>query len=189
MTTQRTPAPYEVAALRAFSDAHGKKWREELTNAYWYNARIWRDASGSGAHGEALHGIRNSFGPSWLHDVFRLPEEMDKPDREVIPVIFRLESASRGVKSPLAIFPTLPGTHDPFSATCYAHIGQHGTTCQGYAASLKAARPDQYAPLLAELRRIYEEGDEPVYLAVTTRWTRHHDKARRAALAATGREA
>ena len=97
---------------------------------------------------------------------------------ESLPVIFRMESTGRGTASPLAIFPTLPGTSDPNSATCYAHIGQHGTLDRGYAASCRLATPEEYAPLLAELRRIYETGDDAVSLQIVKRWTRHHDAAR-----------
>ena len=40
----------------------------------------------------------------------------------------------------------------------------------------------EYAPLLRELRGIYERGDEPVKLRVVRKRTRKHDKLRRAEL-------
>lgn len=63
----------ELAALQAFKAEHGWRWKAELAEVYWYNARIWRDeATGSDAHGTALHGLRNRLGPEWLQR-FRLP--------------------------------------------------------------------------------------------------------------------
>lgn len=56
-------------ALQAFADEHGKRWKSELTDVYWYNARIWRDAKGDQTHGYHLHAIRNNLGPTWLYDV------------------------------------------------------------------------------------------------------------------------
>ena len=71
-------------------------------------------------------------------------------------------------------------TSDPHSATCYAHVGQHGTLDRGYAASCRLATDVEAAPLLAELRGIYERNEdlEAVRLVVVKRWTRHHDEAR-----------
>jgi hypothetical protein len=55
-------------ALQAFADAHGRGWKDELSQVYWYNARIWSGpVPGMGAR---LHEVRNSpsFGPTWLYD-------------------------------------------------------------------------------------------------------------------------
>ncbi len=60
----------ETAALQAFADAHGRRWRDELCNVYWYNARIWQGPVP--CMGNELHGIRNEFGPSWLYDVCKV---------------------------------------------------------------------------------------------------------------------
>lgn len=116
--------------------------------------------------------------------------------RPTLPVIFRVESDATAAtrRGPgrgyvTAVFPTEPGTPDPWSFTVYAHVGQHSTASKAWYYATKAARPDEFADLLAELRRIYEHGDDPVTLVVTHRFTNHHDKARRAALDATGREA
>ena len=58
----------EAAALQAFADQHGKKWRDTLSMTYWYNARLWRGANGNDDEvGTVLHGIRNNRGPSWLY--------------------------------------------------------------------------------------------------------------------------
>jgi hypothetical protein len=58
------------AALQAFADEHGRRWKDELGNVYWYNARIWHDHKNPGKqHGSLLHAIRNNFGPTWLWDV------------------------------------------------------------------------------------------------------------------------
>lgn len=74
--TIRELGPYEIAALVSFARDRGRFWKAELADTYWYNARIWRDASGSGAKGEALHALRND--PRWGHkglDAFRLPKK------------------------------------------------------------------------------------------------------------------
>lgn len=73
--TIRELAPYELDALVSFAAKNGRRWKSELTDVYWYNARIWRDASGSGAKGEALDALRND--PRWGHrglEAFRLPK-------------------------------------------------------------------------------------------------------------------
>lgn len=108
-----------------------------------------------------------------------------------LPVIFRAERSGPAKGEVTAVFPTLPGTHDPYTATCYAHCGQHGACRHGWPwyALTRPARPEEYADILAELRRIYEPAlrhpdtdPDPVRLVVTQRWTKHHDAARKEAL-------
>lgn len=66
----REPTTEEIAALEAFAKAHGRnKWRVELTQVYWYNARIW--IGPEPGMGSTLHRIRNDLGPTWLYDVYR----------------------------------------------------------------------------------------------------------------------
>lgn len=100
----------------------------------------------------------------------------------VLPVIFRAEKSGDFKNQVTAVFPTLPGSgsHD---FTVYAHVGQHGTGSHGWYARTRAAKPAEYAPLLAELRRIYE-GDprEPVKLRVVERFTSAYDAERRKAM-------
>lgn len=68
--TYREITDDEAAALQAFADAHGRSWRRELSEVYWYNARLWRGPDGSDDRvGYTLHGIRNNFGPTWLFNV------------------------------------------------------------------------------------------------------------------------
>lgn len=69
MTDYRELTPEEREALQAFATAHGRKWREELSMVYWYNARIWQGPKPG--MGNLLHGIRNEFGPTWLYDVYK----------------------------------------------------------------------------------------------------------------------
>jgi hypothetical protein len=65
---------HEVQALQAFARAEGRRWKMELNQVYWYNARVWRDpATGSQEHGYTLHGLRNDLGPNWLSG-FKLPK-------------------------------------------------------------------------------------------------------------------
>lgn len=62
----------ETEALVAFAAAHGRRWKSELGNVYWYNARIWQGPKPG--MGTVLHGLRNDMGPAWLFDVCRLPK-------------------------------------------------------------------------------------------------------------------
>jgi hypothetical protein len=108
---------------------------------------------------------------------------MNAPKLESLPVIFRAERAGLFKGAVTAVFPTLPGTCEPNSVTIYAHVGQHGTGSFGWYARTRAAKPAEYASLLAELRGIYEDPDrEPVTLQVRHKWTQAHDQARRAEL-------
>ena len=79
---------------------------------------------------------------------------MAKPEK--LPVIFRAERAGDFAGEVTAIFPTLPGTNDPATFTIYAHIGQHGTGARDWYAGTRPATESEAAPLLAELRSIYE---------------------------------
>ena len=64
-------------------------------------------------------------------------------------VIFKKEG-----DSVVAFFPELPGTSDPFTCACYAHIGQHSSASVLYAATLRPARGFETLALTAELVRI-----------------------------------
>lgn len=77
---------------------------------------------------------------------------------EQLPVIFRTdEKVIPGFAQEVtAVFPTLPGTNDPQTMTCYAHVGQHGTCSLDWYDSTRPANREEYGPLLAELRGIYE---------------------------------
>lgn len=68
-------------ALEAFAGAHGRKWKEILNDVYWYNARLWRqdNSDNDALIGSVLHGLRNSHGPRWLRDVYRLPKKAPAP--------------------------------------------------------------------------------------------------------------
>lgn len=77
----------EVAALQAFANAHGRKWKSELSNVYWYNARLWRGPTEN--TGSILHGIRNNYGPTWLYDVCTI-----KPAQKVKPLRLSVRKAT-----------------------------------------------------------------------------------------------
>jgi hypothetical protein len=71
----RQLTPTEAEALRMFAAAHGRTWKAQLTDVYWYNARIWRDPASDGANGALLHALRND--PRWSFDglhAFKLPK-------------------------------------------------------------------------------------------------------------------
>ena len=70
MRTYPTPTEQDLAALQSFADAHGRRWKDQLAQVYWYNARPWRGVDGrSEITGSTLHAIRNNFGPTWLYDI------------------------------------------------------------------------------------------------------------------------
>jgi hypothetical protein len=99
--------------------------------------------------------------------------------RTVLPVIFRAEKSGQFKAHVTAVFPTLPGTsaHD---FTVYAHVGQHSTGSHGWYYRTRAAKPAEYAPLLSELRGIYEsDPHEPVKLRVVERFSSAYDAERR----------
>lgn len=57
----------------------------------------------------------------------------------------------------LAVFPSLAGDcHKPFTCTCYAHVGQHGSADVGYAAALPRllASDPKATALLRELASV-----------------------------------
>jgi hypothetical protein len=95
-----------------------------------------------------------------------------------LPVIFRAEKSGDAKGEVTAVFPTLPGT-GPNDFVVYAHMGQHSHGTHGWYNGTRAATPAEYASLLAELRRIYEQGSEPMKLHIVERFTRHYDDERR----------
>jgi hypothetical protein len=54
--------------------------------------------------------------------------------------------------TPLAYFPEME--HDHHSKTCYSHTGQHSACHPDYIKGLQLATPDQYKPLVNELKAI-----------------------------------
>lgn len=75
---------------------------------------------------------------------------------EQLPVIFRAERAGEFAGEVTAVFPTLPGTNDSATFTVYAHVGQHSSASLDWYAQTRPATESEAAPLLAELRSIYE---------------------------------
>ncbi len=70
------------------------------------------------------------------------------------PVIFRKWSKSEG-GGIIALFPTELGTDDPYTSNSYEHVGQHGSADPvGLIQRTTAAKPAEYADLLAELESI-----------------------------------
>jgi hypothetical protein len=67
------------------------------------------------------------------------------PDPETTDVVFRVFPAG----DVIAIFPSDPGTSDPFTCSSYQHVGQHGSCNPAYL--MRYTVPDQYADLKREL--------------------------------------
>lgn len=103
-----------------------------------------------------------------------------------LPVLFRADRED-GRLWVTAVFPTEAATDDGDRFVIYQHIGQHGAGTRGWYNLTRAATPAEYAPLLAELRGIYETSipalDDPIVpLRVVRRFSRHYDRARRASV-------
>lgn len=102
--------------------------------------------------------------------------------RETVPVIFRAQRED-GQLWITAVFPSLAGTYDPSTFTVYQHVGQHGSGTLGWYRRTRPATEAEYAPLLAELRGIYETsygtGDEAYTLRVVKRFSPAHDAERK----------
>ena len=101
---------------------------------------------------------------------------------ENLPVLFRFDRDRFGDGEVTAVFPTLPGTDDVNTMTCYAHIGQHGACVSTWLWDTRPATPAEYAPLLAELRGIYETGPDACRLVIRQRISPNMRAARRDAL-------
>lgn len=91
---------------------------------------------------------------------------------EKLPVIFRKERGKNGEVT--AVFPAMPQDAGGHFMTCYAHIGQHSGCSFGWYWNTRAATPEDYGDLLAELRTIYEHGEDPVELVIYRRITPQH---------------
>lgn len=76
---------------------------------------------------------------------------MKRKTEPLTPVIFKLD---KGTNSPVAFFPRCPGTRNPLTLECYAHLGQHCSASEDYVRECKPATPEQSAPLLRELQHI-----------------------------------
>ena len=74
-----------------------------------------------------------------------------EPDTELTPVIFRRMMKRHGGEI-VALFPTIPGTYDPYTCTDYVHVGQHGSADPQFCiANSYKAKPAEYAELAREL--------------------------------------
>lgn len=82
---------------------------------------------------------------------------MAKPE---LPILFR-KHYFEGRWEVTAFFPTLAAeTSSWYNMTCYAHVGQHGAASDGFYQQGKACTPEEYGPLLNELRQIYEDDSD-----------------------------
>ena len=82
-------------------------------------------------------------------------------------VAFRFDKRGN-FKEVTAVFPESNEGGNMYA--CYAHYGQHGSCCGEWVAEdTKPAKPEQYAPLLAELRAI---GYDDLQIVDRVRWVR-----------------
>lgn len=90
------------------------------------------------------------------------------------PVIFRKFRSNGEV---IAMFPTIPGTNNPYVCSSYTHIGQHGSAGLSLICDTDLAKPAEYESLLRELVAIgYDD------LKVYSRSSRKFDIIRHAAI-------
>lgn len=75
----------------------------------------------------------------------------DGPDTEETLVLFRCDKSGPFKDVVDAVFPYEPGTNDPRTMSCYAHVGQHGSCDMGWLRTTRPAKPEEYADLKAEL--------------------------------------
>lgn len=92
------------------------------------------------------------------------------------PVLFRAEKSGPHKGEVTAVFPTIPGTREFHTCTCYARVGQHSSCTYGWYQGTRPARPDEFEALRRELESLGYS------LKIVSRWTRHHDAARRGEL-------
>jgi hypothetical protein len=109
-----------------------------------------------------------------FEDFHNTPRARSRHKRDTLPVLFRFSDGEV-----VAVFPTFPGTCGA-DFTVYAHVGQHSVGTFGWYYTTRRATPEEYAPLLKELRRIYESEPGDPALDVRQRFTSAHDKVRRA---------
>ena len=74
-------------------------------------------------------------------------------DKEKTKVIFRKDKRNGEID---AIFPEIIGTHDPYTMSCYAHIGQHSTCsmCHVWYNTIKPTE-EEIQPLKKELEELF----------------------------------
>lgn len=103
-------------------------------------------------------------------------------DTMTMPVVFRADRTKE--LHVTAVFPTEPHDVRGLTMTCYAHVGQHGACSMDWYRRTRAAKPEEYADLLRELRGIYGtshgEGDPVIELEVRQRISAAHRNAFRA---------
>lgn len=80
--------------------------------------------------------------------------------RPNLPIIFRKHWNGEAWDL-CAYFPTLLGTNDPYTVTCYAHVGQHGSASMSWCSKGKRATREEYHDLAMELSGIYSQDDDP----------------------------
>jgi hypothetical protein len=66
--THPIPSPEQVHALVSYASRNGRTWKSKLVEA-WSNGRDEREPESA-----ELRSVRNTFGPTWLFDRFKLPK-------------------------------------------------------------------------------------------------------------------
>jgi hypothetical protein len=78
--------------------------------------------------------------------------------KPTVRVVFRAERSGPHRGTVTAVFDDVDMNGAPDArAGCYTRVGQHGDCSRAWYHSTRAAKPEEYAPLLAELRQIYSD--------------------------------
>ena len=83
-----------------------------------------------------------------------LMDAINTPDTFDTPVVFRADRSGPFNGDVTAVFPADPYDVQGHLMGSYVHVGQHGGCSWGWYLTTRAARPDEYADLLAELINI-----------------------------------
>lgn len=75
-------------------------------------------------------------------------------DKEITPVVFRVERSGQFKGSVTAVFPILPADRFGMKMTCYAHVGQHHTCSLAWYYTTRLAKTEEYVDLMRELESI-----------------------------------
>ncbi len=89
-----------------------------------------------------------------------------------LPVTFRRQRSGPFKGSVTAVFPTIPSGYTGGDMECYT-MGEGHTGCSSewYYRDTRPATEAEYADTLKALRRIYEDGPDPVRLVIVRRIT------------------
>ena len=85
-------------------------------------------------------------------NIIRNQDCLAGPSTDETPVLFRCDRSGQFKGEVTAVFPCEPDNMSGYTMSSYAHIGQHGGCSFGWYNQTRAAKPEEYADLKAELK-------------------------------------